>query len=176
MIYRALVMQEAFMIPSWISDSFHSSGGWMWRQNHMDSTSAVNGGFFCFFWGGGGGISMSASPINILLKPLEEAVKCFFWEQCVTICQSRKDMSGNFLLLWVAVCAKYKILLTRYFPSGACWNRSWFAVRGCPRDDVDRCVPWRITRYEAVRKKNCWRCDITRTPLWCDLLNGGIPE
>lgn len=132
--------------------------------------------FFVFFGGGGGGISMSASPINILLKPLEEAVKCFFWEQCVTICQSRKDMSGNFLLLWVAVCAKYKILLTRYFPSGACWNRSWFAVRGCPRDDVDRCVPWRITRYEAVRKKNCWRCDITRTPLWCDLLNGGIPE
>lgn len=48
---------------------------------------------------------------------------------------------------------------------------------GFLRDDVDRCTSWRIIGYCSVRKMNCWRwwrCDIMRTPLWHDLLDGEI--
>lgn len=138
-----------------------------WWLIHTDSTSAVV--LDCCL--GGNRISTSATPINILSEPLEEAAKCFCWVQFVTICQSREDMSGNFQLLWVTVWAKYKILLTCSFPCGVCWNLSWVTHRGCSWDDVDRCLPWRITRYQAVRKKNCWRFDIIRTAVCCDLID-----
>lgn len=46
----------------------------------MDSSSAVN-----VVWGEKK-ISMFATPKNISSKALQEAVKCFFGEQCVTTC------------------------------------------------------------------------------------------
>lgn len=63
-----------------------------------------------------------------------------------------------------------------------CWRLAFRMVSvgiwaGFLRDDVDRCMSWRINGYGSVRKMDCWRwwrCDIMRTPLWCDLLVGEI--